>query len=225
VALKDLPADARPREKLLARGPAALSDTELLALLLRTGTQGRGVFQMADEVLKKFDGLAGLLHAQGDQLKTINGLGGTAKRAELLAVLELARRAVAEQLKAREVFGSPDAVKNYLQLHLARRPHEVFAALFLDAQNKLITMEELFRGTLTQTSVYPREVVLKALNHHAAAVVLAHNHPSGTVQPSRADEALTQTLKAALALVDVRVLDHVIVAPGQALSMAERGLL
>ena len=225
MALKDLPADARPREKLLARGPAALSDTELLALLLRTGTQGRGVFQMASEVLERFSGLAGLLHASSDELRTVNGLGGTAKRSELLAVLELARRAVAEQLKAREVFGSPDAVKNYLQLHLAHRPHEVFASLFLDAQNRLIAMEELFRGTLTQTSVYPREVVLKALHHHAAAVVLAHNHPSGTVQPSRADEALTQTLKAALALVDVRVLDHVIVAPGDALSMAERGLL
>jgi DNA repair protein RadC len=225
MALKDLPADTRPREKLLARGPSALSDTELLALLLRTGTAGRGVFQMAGEVLARFDGLAGLLHATGVELKTVKGLGGTAKRAELMAVLELARRAVAEQLKAREVFGSPDAVKNYLQLHLARKPHEVFAALFLDAQNKLIALEELFRGTLTQTSVYPREVVLKALQHHAAAVVLAHNHPSGTVQPSRADEALTQTLKAALALVDVRVLDHVIVAPGQALSMAEKGLL
>lgn len=225
MTLKDLPIDARPREKLLARGPSALSDTELLALLLRTGTAGRGVFQMADEVLGKFRGLAGLLHASGEELKTVHGLGGTAKRSELMAVLELARRAVAEQLKAREVFGSPDAVKHYLQLHLAHRPHEVFASLFLDAQNRLIAMEELFRGTLTQTSVYPREVVLKALHHHAAAVVLAHNHPSGTVQPSRADEALTQTLKAALALVDVRVLDHVIVAPGQALSMAEKGLI
>jgi DNA repair protein RadC len=225
MTLKDLPADARPREKLLARGPGALSDTELLALLLRTGTRGRGVFQMAEEVLARFSGLAGLLHASGEELRGINGLGGTAKRSELLAVLELARRAVAEQLKEREVFGSPDAVKNFLQLHLARRPHEVFAGLFLDAQNRLIAMEELFRGTLTQTRVYPREVVLKALHHHAAAVVLAHNHPSGTVQPSRADEALTQALKAALALVDVRVLDHVIVAPGHALSMAEKGLL
>lgn len=225
MALKDLPADARPREKLLARGASALSDTELLALLLRTGTAGRGVFQLAGEVLERFGGLAGLLHAGGEELRAIKGLGGTAKRAELLAVLELARRAIGEQLKDREVFGSPEAVKNYLQLHLARRPHEVFAGLFLDAQNRLVAMEELFRGTLTQTSVYPREVVLKALQHHAAAVVLAHNHPSGTVQPSRADEALTQALKAALALVDVRVLDHVIVAPGRALSMAEKGLL
>ncbi|MDE2604817.1 MAG: DNA repair protein RadC [Burkholderiales bacterium] len=223
--LQELPPDARPREKLLARGAAALSDSELLALLLRTGTRGRSVLQMAQEVLERFGGLAGLLHASGEQLRAIHGLGGPAKRSELLAVMELARRAVAERLKEREVFGSPEAVKSYLQLHLARRPHEVFAGLFLDAQNRLIAMEELFRGTLTQTSVYPREVVLQALHHHAAAVVLAHNHPSGTVQPSRADEALTQTLKAALALVDVRVLDHVIVAPGHALSMAERGLL
>jgi len=225
MALKDLPADAQPREKLLARGAGALSDPELLALLLRTGTAGRGVLQMAQEVLDRFGGIAGLLHTGAEDLKQVKGLGGPAKRAELLAVLELARRAMAQQLKEREVFSSADAVKHYLQLHLARKPHEVFAVLFLDAQNKLIAMEELFRGTLTQTSVYPREVVLKALQHHAAACVLAHNHPSGTVQPSRADEALTQTLKAALALVDVRVLDHVIVAPGAALSMAERGLV
>ena len=225
MPLKDLPADAQPREKLLARGAGALSDPELLALLLRTGTAGRGVLQMAQEVLDRFGGIAGLLHTGAEDLKQVKGLGGPAKRAELLAVLELARRAMAQQLKEREVFSSADAVKHYLQLHLARKPHEVFAVLFLDAQNKLIAMEELFRGTLTQTSVYPREVVLKALQHHAAACVLAHNHPSGTVQPSRADEALTQTLKAALALVDVRVLDHVIVAPGAALSMAERGLI
>jgi DNA repair protein RadC len=236
--MKNLPADARPREKLLARGAGALSDTELLALLLRTGTAGRGVMQMAGELLAApgtdkssgkavggFGGIAGLLNAGADDLKRIKGLGGSAKRAELVAVLELARRALGQQLKERQVFGSPGTVKDYLQLHLAARPHEVFAVLFLDAQNRLIAMEELFRGTLTQTSVYPREVVLGALRHEAASVVLAHNHPSGTVQPSRADEALTQTLKAALALVDVRVLDHVIVAAGDALSMAEKGLL
>ena len=145
-------------------------------------------------------------------------------KSKSLQDLQAIRQRLTEQ-QEREVFGSPQAVKNYLQLQLAHRRHEVFAALFLDAQNRLIAMEELFRGTLTQTSVYPREVVLKSLHHHAASVVLAHNHPSGTVQPSRADEALTQTLKAALALVDVRVLDHVIVAPGEALSMAEKGLL
>ena len=225
MSLKTLPADSRPREKLLARGAAALSDTELLALLLRTGTKDKGVLQMADEVLASFGGIAGLLHTAAGDLKRIKGLGGPAKRAELAAVMELARRAVAQQLKEREVFSSPDAVKHYLQLHLARKPHEVFAVLFLDAQNRLIAMEELFRGTLTQTSVYPREVVQRALQLEAAAVVLAHNHPSGTVQPSRADEALTHSLRAALALIDVRVLDHVVVAPGGALSMAEQGLL
>ena len=225
MSLKDLPADARPREKLLARGPGALSDAELLALLLRTGTAGRGVLQMAQEVLQTFGGIAGLLHAGADDLKRVKGLGGSAKRAELMAVLELARRALAEQLKERAAFDSAAAVKDYLQLHLAARPHEVFAVLFLDAQHKLIALEELFRGTLTQTSVYPREVVLRALHHQAAAVVLAHNHPSGSVQPSSADRSLTNTLKAALALIDVRVLDHIIVGPGAACSMAEEGLL
>jgi DNA repair protein RadC len=225
MTLKDLPADAQPREKLLSRGAAALSDTELLALLLRTGTAGRGVLQMAREVLDTFGGIAGLLHTAAEDLKRIKGLGGPAKRAELMAVLELARRGLAQQLGAREIFATPGAVKQYLQLHLARKQHEVFAVLFLDAQNRLIDMEELFQGTLTQTSVYPREVVKRAIKHHAASVVFAHNHPSGAVQPSRADEALTQTLKAALALIDVRVLDHVIVAQGEALSMAERGLL
>lgn len=225
MSLKDLPADARPREKLLARGAAALSDTELLALLLRTGTAGRGVLQMAQEVLDAFGGIAGLLHASADDLKRVKGLGGSAKRAELVAVLELARRALAQQLKERAALDSAAAVKDYLRLHLGPRPHEVFAVLFLDVQHRLIALEELFRGTLTQTSVYPREVALRALHHHAAAVVLAHNHPSGSVQPSRADEAITQTLKSALDLIDVRVLDHVIVSPGEALSMAEAGLL
>lgn len=242
--VKDLPQDARPREKLLARGPAALSDAELLAVLLRTGIAGKGVLQMADELLQLpsrnrsraaaqnetqgeihgFDGISGLLHATADDLKRVKGLG-PAKRAEIIAVLELARRAVAQRLRERTVLADPAAVKEYLQLQLGQRSQEVFAVLFLDAQNKLLTLQEMFQGTLTQTSVYPREVVVAALHHQAAAVVLAHNHPSGSVQPSRADEALTQTLKAALALVDVRVLDHIIVGSGQALSMAEQGLL
>jgi DNA repair protein RadC len=227
MPLKDLPPDARPREKLLARGPAALSDAELLALLLRTGMAGKGVLQLAQELLDEkagFGGVAGLLHATADDLKRIKGLG-PAKRAELVAVLELARRALAEQLKDRAALDTPQSVKHYLQLHLGARKHEIFAVLFLDSQHRLLAMEELFRGTLTQTSVYPREVVLRALHHHAAAVVLAHNHPSGAVQPSQADEALTRALKAALGLIDVRVLDHVIVGTGQALSMAEMGLL
>jgi DNA repair protein RadC len=237
MPLKDLPLDAQPREKLLARGSAALSDAELLAILLRTGIVGKGVLQLAQELLDEpgrdaitgqptggFGGIAGLLHTSAADLERIKGLG-PAKRAELVAVLELARRVLAQQLREREVFDSADTVKHYLQLHLANKGHEVFAVLFLDSQHRLLALEELFRGTLTQTSVYPREVVLRALHHQAAAVVLAHNHPSGSVQPSRADELLTQTLKTTLALVDVRVLDHVIVAPGQALSMAEKGLV
>lgn len=225
MPLHDLPPEARPRERLLSQGPAALSDAELLAVLLRTGIKGKGVLTLSQELLERFGGLAGLLHTEADQLKTFKGLGGNAKRAELVAVLEVARRTIAQQLREREVFESPAAVKHYLQLQLARKDHEVFGVLFLDAQHRLLAFDELFRGTLTQTSVYPREVVKRALEHHASAVVLAHNHPSGSVQPSRADESLTQTLKAALALIDVRVLDHVIVGPGQALSMAEKGLM
>ena len=228
MPLKDLPAAARPREKLLARGAAALSDEELLALLLRTGIKGVGVLQLAQQLLAAppagFGGIAGLLHASGTELQRVKGLG-PAKRAELVAVLELARRALGQSLRERAVFDTPLALRQYLQLHLAALGHEVFALLLLDAQHRLIAMEELFRGTLTQTSVYPREVVLRALHHRAAAVVLAHNHPSGSVQPSRADEMLTQTLKSALALVDVRVLDHVIVGAGASLSMAEHGFM
>lgn len=225
MTFKDLPLEMRPREKLVARGASALGDVELLALLLRTGLPGKNVLQLAQEVLDRFRGLAGLLSASLDDLKTVKGLGGTAKRAELSAVLELARRAMAERLKEREVFESPDAVGLYLQMQLGSRTHEVFAIMFLDVQHRLIAFEELFRGTLTQTSVYPREVVMRALHHHASALILAHNHPSGGIEPSRADELLTQTLKAALSLVDVRVLDHVIVGDGRTLSMASKGLI
>ena len=225
MTFKDLPPGMRPREKLVARGASALGDAELLALLLRTGLPGKNVLQLAQEVLERFGGLAGLLRASLDDLKAVKGLGGTAKRAQLAAVLEIARRALGEQLRARAVFDSPESVGQYLQLHLGGRPHEVFAVLFLDAQHRLIALEELFRGTLTQTSVYPREVVVRALHHHAAAVVLAHNHPSGDVTPARADEMLTRTLQGALALVDVRVLDHVVVGAGGTLSMAQKGLL
>lgn len=225
MILKDLPQDTRPREKLLARGPAALSDAELLALLLRTGIPGKNVLQMGQELLDTFGGVTGLLHTTAESLKRIKGLGGAAKRAQLVAVLELARRALAGQLKETTLFDTPQAVRDYLKLQLGSRPHEVFAILFLDSQHRLIALEELFRGTLTQTSVYPREVVARTLALNAASVVLAHNHPSGSATPSRADEALTQTLKAALALIDVRVLDHFVVTSNQAVSMAELGLL
>ena len=223
MKMHDLPAQARPREKLLERGAQALSDVELLAILLRTGMTGKSVFTLAEELLSA-GGVSGLLHADRQQLQAFKGLG-PAKQAELLAVFEIARRAMHQRLQEREAFHTPDAVKQYLQLQLAHKNHEVFAVLFMDSQNRMLAMEELFRGTLTQTSVYPREVVLRALHHQSAAVVLAHNHPSGSVQPSRADEALTQNLKASLALVDVRVLDHIIVGHGQTLSMAEQGLL
>ncbi|MDQ2778492.1 MAG: DNA repair protein RadC [Pseudomonadota bacterium] len=222
--MKNLPADQRPREKLLARGASALADTELLALLLRTGYSGTGVIQFADSVLRRCGGFAGLLQADPATLATIKGLG-PAKRAELLAVAEMARRALAQQMQATPVFETPGAVKDYLALQLAGRAQEVFAVLFLDAQHRLLKLEELFYGTLAQTSVYPREVVRRAIALNAAAVVLAHNHPSGVAEPSRADEYLTQTLKAALQLVDVRVLDHIVVGHGQVVSMAERGLL
>ena len=224
MLLKDLPLNARPREKLLARGPGALSDAELLALLLRTGLPGKNALQMGQELVDTFGGVAGLLNTPAEALKKVKGLG-PAKRAEIVAVLELARRALASQLQEKTMFASPQAIRDYLQLQLGGRPHEVFAVLFLDASHRLIGLEEMFRGTLTQTSVYPREVALRALALNAANVVLAHNHPSGSAQASRADEAITQTLKAALALVDVRVLDHFIVTATQAVSMAELGLI
>ncbi len=222
--MKDLPADQRPREKLLARGPAALADAELLALLLRTGTRGQGVMLLAAQVLQRCGGFAGLLNADPLSLLGIKGLG-PAKRAELLAVMEMARRALAQQMAAGPMFDAPGRVKDYIALQLGGRVQEVFAVLFLDAQQRLLRMEEMFHGTLTQTSVYPREVLRRALALNAAAVVLAHNHPSGVAEPSRADEYLTRSLQSALKMIDVRVLDHIVVGQGQAVSMAERGLL
>ena len=224
MSIKDLPLEARPREKLLRHGAASLADAELLALLLRTGFKGRGVLQLAEAVLSHCGGYAGLLQAQAMDLQGIKGLG-PAKRAELAAVVEMARRALAQGLHDAPVFDSPQAVKDYLQLQLGGLAHEVFGALFLDSQHRLLGFEVLFTGTLSQTSVYPREVLKRALARNAGALILAHNHPSGVAEPSRADEFLTQTLKSALALVDVRVLDHMVVGRGQVVSFAERGLL
>ena len=223
---KTLPASTRPREKILARGPSALADVELLALLLRTGVAGHSVLQLAQGLLDRFGGLNGLLRASAGQLAQVRGLG-PAKGAEILAVMEMARRALGQDLcePATPTFTGTAQVKAYAALHLAHLPHEEFGALFLNAQHRLIGWRSLFRGTLTQTSVYPREVVKECLSLNAAAVVLAHNHPSGVAEPSRADEALTHTLKSALQLVDVRVLDHLVVGQGQVVSMAERGLL
>lgn len=224
MPLDHLPPQARPREKLLARGPQALVDAELLALLLRTGTREKPVLQLAQALLDEFGGWAGLLRASVSDLARIKGIG-PAKRAEIAAVLEIARRSLLQQLAEAPVFDSPQAVRQFLRLKLGGLGHEVFAVLFLDAQHRLIAMEEMFRGTLTQTSVYPREVVKRGLDLGAGAVILAHNHPSGVAEPSRADEMLTQALRNALALVDMRVLDHFVVGAGEVVSMAERGLL
>ena len=223
MPLDHIPTDAQPREKLLARGAAALSDAELLALLLRTGTAGKNVLLMAQEVLGVCGGMAGLLNASADQLKTIKGLGGPAKRAELLAVMELARRAVAQQMQQGACMNQSHLAAQYAQMHLAHLPHECFAVLFLDTQHHLICMETLFTGTLNHASVYPREVARRALHHHAASVILAHNHPSGQAEPSPADVTLTEQLQQALGLLDIAVLDHLIVAQGQVVSMAQRG--
>lgn len=224
MPLNHLPPDARPREKLLARGPQALADAELLALLLRTGIQGLPVLLLAQQLLDSFGGFSGLLHAGAGDLARVKGLG-PAKRAEIAAVLEIARRSLLQELAQRPVFDAPEAVRQYLRLKLAPLGHEVFAVLFLDAQHRLIAMEEMFRGSLTQTSVYPREVVKRGLDLGAAAVILAHNHPSGVAEPSRADELMTKGLSSALALVDMRVLDHFVVGSTDVISMAERGLL
>jgi len=226
MAITDWPENERPRERLLALGSQALSDSELLAIFLRVGIRGKSAVDLARDLLAQFDGsLARLADASPKELAKLSGLG-PAKATQLAATLELARRALAETMKDRDLLGSPGAVRDWLRLKLGGLPHEVFGALWLDAQNRLIAWEELFRGTLTQTSVYPREVVKQALTRNAAAVILAHNHPSGLTEPSAADEALTRSLREALALVDVRVLDHFIVAGRAApLSFAERGLI
>ncbi len=224
MAITDWPEGERPREKLLARGAAVLSDAELLAIFLRTGVAGKTAVDLARELLVRFGGLNALLAAGHADFCAAPGLGD-AKYAQLQAVLEMARRALAESARERDALSSPAAVRDYLRLTLRERPHEVFLALFLDARNRVLAEEELFRGTLTQTSVYPREVVKRALAHNAAAVILAHNHPSGTAEPSAADLDLTRTLRDALALVDVRVLDHFIVAGEAGCSFAETGRL
>jgi DNA repair protein RadC len=223
MAISDWRPAERPRERLLADGAKALSDAELVAVLLRTGVQGKSAVDLARDLLSRFKGLAGLL-AAGSGLASVKGLG-PAKRAQFAAVVELARRAIQEDLKSGAGLTSPAAVRDYLKLALGALPHEVFICIWLDAQHRAIHFQEAFRGTLTQTSVYPREIVKAALASNAAAVIFAHNHPSGVAQPSQADELLTRNLRDALALVDVKVLDHFVIAGNQAISFAERGLL
>jgi DNA repair protein RadC len=222
MGIEDWPEQTRPRERLVREGAQALSDPELLALLLRVGVRGKSAVELGRDILQHFGSLHGLFGASLDDISEVHGLG-MAKYAQLQAVMELARRAIAEQLQAGETFGSPELVKRYLRMKLGGQRHESFVVLFLDVKNRLIADRELFRGTLTQTSVYPREVVIEALDRNAAGVILAHNHPSGLPEPSEADLRLTNALVQALHLVDIRVLDHFIVAGPLIHSFAEHG--
>lgn len=223
MSIKTLPPMLRPREKLLRSGARALADAELLAVLLRTGHGGHDVLGYSQLLLDRAGGLSGLFQQGSTVLASLPGMG-PARRAELGAVLELARRTLGQSLQSQPVFESPHEVRQYLQMELAGSEHEVFMVMFLDMRHALIAAEPLFRGTLAHTSVYPREVVKRALALNAAAVVLAHNHPSGCAEPSKADAQLTSTLRQALALIDVRVLDHFVVTRAAVTSLAERGL-
>ena len=221
MAISDWPLAERPRERLLALGAGSLSDAELLAVILRTGLPGKSAVELGRDLMARFKNVAGLFAAD---LSNVKGLG-PAKRAQFEAAMELARRSLQDGMRSASALTSPGAVRDYLRLAIASREHEVFVCLWLDAQHRVISFDEMFRGTLTQTSVYPREIVKAGLRANAAAVIFAHNHPSGVAQPSQADELLTRNLKEALSLVDIKVLDHFIVAGHQTLSFAERGLL
>jgi DNA repair protein RadC len=218
------PAAGHPRERLVAAGPSSLSDAELVALMLRTGATRRPAVEIAAELLSRFGHVSRLLAAPLPDVAAVPGVG-VVPAVRLAVALELSRRSLREEMAARDSLASPAAVRSYLRLRMQHLGHEVFWGVFLDAQNRVIAAEELFRGTLTQTSVYPREVVKLALAHNAAGVILAHNHPSGVAEPSLQDQALTRSLAESLALVDVKILDHFIVAQGACLSFAERGLL
>jgi DNA repair protein RadC len=214
----------RPRERLFADGSASLTDVELLAIVLRTGVRGVSSLDLARDLLSRYGSLGGVFEAFRKGKSSSRGVG-PAKIAQLKAGVEVARRLLAEEVRSGTVLTSPEAVRDYLRLSLRELPHEIFVVLFLDSQHRLIAADEMFRGTLAQTSVYPREIVKAALDRNAAAVIFAHNHPSGVAEPSRADELLTQALKQALALVDIRTLDHFVVAGNRVVSFAERGLL
>ena len=223
MGINDWPLHERPRERLIAEGPRALSNAELLAVFLRVGVKGSSAVQLGEQLLARFDGsISAMFGASLAEFSKLNGLG-PAKFAQLQAVMELAQRAVREQIQSGQTLGSPEAVKLYLRMTFNRRAHESFVVLFLDVKNRLIMCEEMFRGTLTHTSVYPREVVKAALKHNAAGLLLAHNHPSGSPEPSESDLVLTRSLAQALALVDVRILDHFVVAGPHVHSFAEHG--
>ena len=224
MRIADWPENERPRERLLKLGAGARSEAELLAIFLRSGIAGTTAVEVGRALLTQFGSLRRLFAATLEEISKVRGLG-PAKYVELQAVIEMVKRALSEQIGERDAMSSPRAVREFLQLTLGGKGNEVFVVLFLDAQNRLLASEELFRGTLTQTSVYPREVVKAALRNNAAAVIFAHNHPSGIAEPSRADELLTETLKQALSLVEIKTLDHFIVAGSRTVSFAERGLI
>lgn len=224
MAINDWPEDERPREKLLSRGARALTDAELLAIFLRTGVAGKSAVDLARDLLVEFRDLRGLFSATEQRFCAVKGLG-PAKFAQLRAVLEMSRRYLYGEIQGRDVISSPEATRDYLKLRLGTYPHEVFAALFLDNRHRVIDYRELFAGTIDGASVHPREVVRAALELNAAAIIFAHNHPSGVAEPSQSDLRITQRLKDALALIDVRVLDHLIIGEGEGTSLAERGLL
>lgn len=224
MAIRDWPADDRPREKLLQKGAAALTDAELLAIFLRTGTPGKSAVQLARELLDDFGSLTALLAADRQRFCRANGLGA-AKYAQLQAVLQMANRHYEERLAQGDAMTSPDVTRAYLSNRLKSYRYEVFAGLFLDNRHQILCFEELFKGTIDGANVYPREIVKKALHYNAAAVIFAHNHPSGHCQPSEADRRITEKLVQALELFDIRVLDHFIVGDGRPFSFAEHGLL
>ena len=224
MSIADWPEAERPREKLLAQGPRALSDAELLAIFLRIGIPGKSAVDLARDLLQEYGGLRPLLESSRNEFCRGAGLGN-AKYAQLQAVLEMGRRHLSATMKSGDLLTSPDLVRQYLSAQLRHQPREVFAVLFLDNQNRLIAYEELFFGTIDGASVYPREVVRRAMSHNAAALILSHNHPSGVAEPSQADQRITQRLQAALELIDVRVLDHMVVGDTEVISFAERGLI
>lgn len=224
MSIKQWPRDERPREKLIDLGPQALSDAELLAIFLRTGCAGQSAIELARDLLHKFGSLRLLIESDLTEFCQAKGLG-LAKYAQIQATMEMARRHLSQTLQRQQTFRSSSEVKQFLQAHLRHKHHEVFAILYLDNQHQLIRFEELFRGTIDGASVHPREVVKSVLKYNAAAVILAHNHPSGIAEPSGADQDITHLLRDALNLIDVRVLDHLIVGDAQVVSLCERGLL
>ncbi|MCU7844121.1 MAG: DNA repair protein RadC [Candidatus Thiodiazotropha sp. (ex Monitilora ramsayi)] len=224
MPITDWPLDERPREKLLQRGPSSLSDAELLAIFLRTGVAGQTAVDLARTLLNEFGGLRQLLASDRQQFCQGQGLG-VAKFTQLQAVVEMSRRYLQEQLMQTDALSNPKETRRYLQAKLRDYPYEVFSCLFLDNRHRVICFEELFRGTIDGASVHPREVVKRSLEHNAAALILAHNHPSGVAEPSQADRQITTHLKQALALVDIRVLDHIVIGEGEPVSLAELGVI